>query len=354
MNKQSLDFLKQLLKTPSPSGFEERIQAVVKRRMKDYADTMEVDLHGNLIVGINTKAKRRVMLAGHCDQIGFMVRHIDKDGYLYLDPLGGIDEATLWGSRVTVHTKNGPVHGVFGKEAIHNTPADQRSRPSLDLKKMWVDIGAKNKKEAEKLVSIADPVTYFLEVHQLGNDLICSPGLDDKVGLFVAMEALRLCVRSKLNVALYAVSTVQEEVGVRGAMTSAYGIAPEVGIAIDVCHASDTPTNPDSKRAPCKLGEGPGVYCGPNVNPVVFRKLEQCARKSRMNIQVLPASRPLGTDARAIQTTRAGVATAGIGVPNRNMHTQVELCSLKDIENCAKLIANFVKSISAGTSFIPR
>lgn len=353
MDKGAKDFLLRLLETPSPTGFEEKIQRVVKQRMSRFAESIEMDLHGNLICGLNTKAARRVMLAGHCDQIGFMVKHVDKNGFLYVDPLGGIDVGVLPGARVVLHTAKGKILGIFGRKPIHQQSAEERSQMKLDLDQMWIDIGAKNEKDAKSRVPIGTPVTFDLSVMKLGSDLVCAPGLDDKAGLFVVMEALRLCAKAKLSVALYAVSTVQEEVGLRGARTSAYRIDPEIGLAVDVTHASDNPAVTNTKQSPCELGKGPAIYSGPNINPAVYKLLIENAKKGKIPNQVLPSSRLLGNDANALQVNKAGVAAGSIGIPNRYMHTQAEICSLKDLENCAKLIARFVQAIGPRTSFIP-
>ena len=355
MQAESKQFLFELLKTPSPTGFEQPVQRLVRQRMKKYADSVTTDLHGNVIVGINTKASRRVMLAGHCDQIGFMVKHITKEGFIYVATLGGIDVGVLPGARVTIHGKKGAVEGIFGRKPIHQQNGEEREKLKLDIEKCWIDIGAKNEKEAQKRVAIGDPATFKLDVFELSDDFVCSPGLDDKVGLFIAMEALRLCSESKkkLDVALYAVSTVQEEVGLRGARTAAYGVDPEVGIAIDVTHASDNPASENAKAVPCKLGHGPSINRGPNINPVVEELLFDVARKNKIPHQPAPESKLLGNDANALQVSRAGVAAGSIGVPNRYMHTQVEVCSLKDLENCAKLLAAFTQAISKKTDFIP-
>lgn len=353
MDKASKDFLYELLETPSPTGFEEKIQAVVRRHMKKYADTIETDLHGNVTAAINPSASRKIMLAGHCDQIGFMVTHITKDGFIYVAPLGGIDPGVLQGTHVTIYGEKGPVTGVFGRKPIHHQTGEERASMKLDLTRLWIDIGAKNGKDAEKRVKIGDPITFKLGVTELSDDLICAPGLDNRVGLFVAMEALRLCRGSKLAVGLFSVSTVQEEVGLRGATTSAFRIDPEVGIAIDVTHASDNPGNENTKAIPCSLGAGPAIYRGPNVNPVVERGLIAAAKKGKIPFQPAPSSRLLGNDANAIQVARGGVAAASLGVPNRYMHSQVEVCSLKDLENSAKLLAQFIKGVTAKTDFRP-
>jgi putative aminopeptidase FrvX len=354
MNTSSKAFLYSLLTTPSPTGFEQPVQEVVRSYVASFADTVETDLHGNVIVGFNTKAPRKVMLAGHSDQIGFMVKHITKDGYIYLGPLGGIDLGVVPGSRLTIHTARGPVEGVVGRKPIHHQNGEERDKMKLDFDRVWIDIGAKDQKEAEKRVQVGDPVTYELRVTELGNDLVASPGLDDKTGLFIAIEALRLCTKAKkLNVAVYAVSTVQEEVGLRGAQTSAYGVDPEVGIAIDVDFSTDNPGSDITKTSPVHLGKGPTIPRGPSFNPVVTSMLIETAKKKKIAHQLTAAPRIMGNDASAIQITRAGVASAALGVPNRYMHTQVEVCSLKDLTASAELLAAFIESIKPQTDFRP-
>jgi tetrahedral aminopeptidase len=330
MDQAAKDFLFELLQTPSPTGYEQAIQRVVKKRMKPYADLIEGDLHGNLMIALNHTASRKIMLTGHCDQIGMMVKHVSSDGFIYFTALGGVDTGVLLGTTVVIHGQKGPVVGV-----------------------LWIDIGARNRKEVEKRVEIGDAITFKLGVLELANGLICAPGVDNKVGLFVAMEALRLCHGEKLSVGLFAVSTVQEEVGLRGAQTAAYRIAPEVGIAIDVTHASDNPGNENTRAVPCKLGSGPTITRGPNTNPIVEKMLLAAAKKGKIPFQLSPSSSLLGNDANIIQVSKQGVATASIGIPNRYMHTQAEISSLKDLENAAKLLAGFVKSIGKKTDFHP-
>lgn len=353
MNKDSKEFLYRLLKTPSPTGFESNIQKVVKDYVKSFAHEIDSDLHGNLFVSLNPQAKRRVMLAGHCDQIGLMVKHITKEGFLYVSALGGIDSGVLPGATVVIHSKSGPITGVVGRKPIHAQSGEERSKMPLDIEKFWIDIGAKDQKEAEKKIELGDPITFSLNILELGSDLISCHGLDDKAGVFIAMEALKLCSKAKLNVGLCAVSTVQEEVGLRGARTSAYRVDPEVGIAIDVTHATDNPGHENTKSVPCKLGAGPAISKGPNTNPVVHKMLMDIAKKQKIPHQLAPSAALLGNDANAIQVSRAGVATASIGIPNRYMHTQAEMCSLKDLENSAKLLAEFVKSINNKSDFRP-
>ena len=353
MNKESKKFLYRLLETPSPTGFEEDIQKIVKEYAKPFADSIEIDLHGNLIAAINTKAKRRVMLAGHCDQIGFMVRHITKEGYLYVLPLGGIDAGVVYGAHVEIHSKKGKILGVFGRKPIHHQKPDERKNLKIDLDNAWIDIGAKDEKEAKSLVEVGDSITYKLGVNELRQDFITSPGLDNRVGLFVAIETLRIASKQKVPVALYAASTVQEEVGLRGARTAAFSIDPHVGIAIDVTHATDNPGIEDPKAPPIILGKGPAIHKGVNINPVVHRRMVEAADDLKIAHQILPSYYPLGNDANAMQISRGGVAAASIGIPNRYMHTQSEICSLSDLENSAEMIARFCKDLKDNVDLRP-
>ena len=188
MNKHSLNFLLDLLKTPSPSGFETEIQKVVKRYVQKYADDVSVDVHGNLIAAVNPDAPVRVMLAGHCDQIGFMVHYIDDRGFLHFSSIGGIDSAVLPGTLVQIHTEKGPVDGVIAFKPVHLTPPEERGK-GVDIKKLWIDIGL-DAKEVKKIISVGDPVTWKLTPSILGEHTVCSAACDDKVGVFVVMEVL--------------------------------------------------------------------------------------------------------------------------------------------------------------------
>lgn len=352
--KQSQEFLYKLLNTPSVSGYETRIQKVIKKYISDFTDDIEVDLHGNLIAGINTQAKRKVMLAGHCDQIGFMVQHIDEKGFLRVLPVGGIDFSVVPGAKATIHTKQGPVKAVFGRTAIHLVPLEQRDSMKLGAKYNWLDIGAKDGKEAKRLVEIGDPITYELGITELANNLISSPGLDDKVGCYIAIEVLKRLAKKKLNVAVYAASTIQEEVGLRGATTAAFAIDPEIGLAIDVTHGTDNPAGTgDLKQEDVKLGSGPTISRGLNTNPVVEQRLLTAAKSAKVPVQVDLYPRPAGTDASAIQVNKRGVATASIGIPCRYIHTTVEVISLKDIEYAITLLVKFISDIKPGTDFRP-
>jgi len=353
LRKESYDFLKALQETPSPSGFEQPVQRIVRKRMKPFAGSIETDVHGNVIVGLNPKGSPRVMLAGHCDQIGLMVNYIDDNGYIFVLPIGGIDPTVLPGSRVVVHTKHGPIDAVIGRKPVHVLKPEERG-VKLELRELWVDIGAKNKKETEQVVSIGDPITFRLEMVHLGNDLVTSPAFDNKCGTFVVMEALRLCSIKRIKCALFAVSTVQEEVGLRGARTSCYGVDPQVGIAVDVTHATDYPDIDKRINGDIKIGGGPVISTGANINPPLESLLVKTAKARRISFQMEAAPGGTGTDANAIQLSRSGVATALVSIPNRYMHTPVEVVSLSDLEAAARLIAETVASINGRTNFIPQ
>jgi tetrahedral aminopeptidase len=352
MDSAALDFFKKILETPSPSGYERPVQEVVRRYVGDFADRVTTDLHGNVIAVKNPEAKLRVMLAGHCDQIGMLVQHIDSDGFLYVNTIGGWDPQQLVGQRMTVWAAEEPVPGVISRKAIHLLTEEERKQV-VKLKDMWLDIGAKDKAEAEKIVSVGDPVTLQLGFQAMRNNFANAPAMDDKCGLWVCLEALRRASQKKLNVALYAVSTVQEEIGLRGAQTSAFGIDPHVGIAVDVTHATDCPTIEKKQEGDIALGKGPVIYRGPNMNPRVMERLVQTAKESEIPFQLAASGRATGTDANTIQITRAGVATALVSIPNRYMHSAVETISLDDIDRAADLLANFAASLSGNEDFTP-
>ena len=352
MENSSLEFLKQLLETPSPSGFERPIQDVVRRYVSDFADRVTTDLHGNVIAVKNPDAPLRVMFAGHCDQIGMLVQHIDAEGYIYVQTIGGWDPQQLVGQRMTVWTTSGPVPAVISRKAIHLLTEEERKQV-VKLKDMWLDIGAKDKAEAQELVQIGDPVTLELGFQEMRNNLANSPGMDDKTGLWVCIEALRRASQKKLNCALYAVSTVQEEIGLRGAQTSAFGIDPQIGIAVDVTHATDCPTIEKKQEGDIALGKGPVIYRGPNMNPRVVERLIAAAKAQEIPYQLAASGRATPTDANSIQVTRAGVAAALVSIPNRYMHSAVETISLDDIDRAADLLAAFAVNLSGSDDLTP-
>jgi putative aminopeptidase FrvX len=358
MHEHAHAFLQSLLETPSASGFERPIQDVVRGWAGHYADEVRTDRHGNVFAirypaaGKGSADHQRVMLAGHCDQIALMVQHIDDSGYLYAQPIGGWDMQVLLGQHLTVWTASGPVAGVVSRRAIHlMTPEERKKVP--EFTDVWIDIGAKDGKEAREVVRHGDSVTFELKYRPLRNNMAASPAMDDKVGLWTVMEALRLLHGKELKVPVYCVSTVQEEIGLRGATTSAYAIHPAVGIAVDVCHATDTPGNDKKQLGETKLGDGPVLFRGPNINPHVFTRLEEAAKGRELAVQVRGVPRATGTDANVMQITREGVATGLVGIPNRYMHSPVEVVHLDDLDKAAQLLAEFCLRLTPDVEWAP-
>jgi tetrahedral aminopeptidase len=354
MERSAKKFFQEILETPSPSGYEQPVQEIVRRYVADFTDDIRTDLHGNVIASCNADAALRVMFAGHADQIGLIVSHINENGYIYTNPIGGWDPQQLIGQRMTIYTADGPLPAVIARKPIHLLDQDERKQV-VKQKELWLDIGAKDKDEAAKAVTIGDPVTLRLGYEEMRNNLANSPGMDDKSGLWVAIEALRRAKkRGGLNVALYAVATVQEEIGLRGATTSAYGINPHVGVAIDVTHATDCPTIDKTQEGDIRLGGGPVIYRGPNMNPRVVERLRAAAEKAKIPVQWGASGRGTGTDANAIQLARGGVAAGLVSIPNRYMHSAVEMISLDDIDQAADLLAEFALAIEADADFTPQ
>lgn len=352
MEAAGLHFLKHLLHTPSPSGYEQKIQQVVRGFAQEFAE-VRTDWHGNVLAVVNPSGSPRIMLAGHCDQIGLMVKHVDDQGFLWCDPIGGWDVQMLVGQNMVVWNQAGPVKGVIARKAIHLLTPDERTKVP-EIKDLWIDIGVLSREEALSLVSVGDPVTFELGFHELRNELAAAPGMDNKVGTWTVMSALQRVAKLNPQAAVYAVSTVQEEIGLRGAITSSFSIDPHLGIAVDVTHATDCPTLDKKQHGDIKLGQGPVVYRGPNVNPIVHDRLRELAIEKEIPIQIGGISKPAGNDANVMQISRGGQATGIVAIPNRYMHSPVEVVSLDDLENAAQLIAEFCLSLNVESDFTPR
>jgi len=346
-----LEFLKRLVQTPSPSGYEEKIQEVVRTYVASFAEQVETDLHGNVMMGRNVNAKLRVMLAGHCDQIGMVISHIDQNGFLYAQTIGGWDPQQLIGQRMTIWTELGSVPAVIARKPIHLLKDDERKQV-VKLEDLWLDIGASSEEDARALVRIGDPVTLQLGFQQMRNGLVNAPGMDNRTGLWVVIEALRRC-GPNLDCSAFAVSTVAEEIGLRGAQTSAFAVDPHIGIAVDVTHATDCPTIDKRQQGNIKLGAGPVVFRGPNMNPRVVKRLVEVAENCRLDYQSSALGRAAPNDSNALQISRGGVATGLVAIPNRYMHSAVETVSLDDLDTAADLLAEFINSLREDHDFTP-
>lgn len=353
MQKQSRAFLERFLATSTPSGFESQGQLLWRERTAQYADTVGTDVHGNVVAAINEAGRTRVMLAGHADEIGLMVTYIDDNGFISFAAIGGVDAAVLPGMRVRFLGKEGLV-GVIGRKPIHLMEKDERDK-GIDIKHLWIDIGAKSGKEARKHVEVGSAACVIADYQALLNDRVVSKAFDDKAGAFVVAEALRLISeqRKRLKVAVYGVATVQEEVGVRGAITSGYGVNPHAAIAIDVSFATDAPGIEKKTAGDVTLGGGPILHRGPNINIPLNDMLVKAAKSLKMTVQWAAEPRITGTDADPLQVSRGGAATSLISIPNRYTHTPVEMCSLSDIEDTAKLVAEAVLAMPEQPNFLP-
>jgi endoglucanase len=354
MQEERFNFLKELVEAPSPSGYEGPAQRLWWRQVAQFADDVRTDTHGNVIAAVNPGGALRVMLAGHCDEIGFVVTYVDDDGFLWFSPIGGFDATIVPGQRVHVHTAAGTLLGVVGRRPIHVIRPEDRSR-GVDLKDLWIDIGVADGMEAREVVAIGDPVTIAQGLECLRGNLVVSRALDNKVGAFIVAETLRKVSAARPRAAVYGVSTVQEEIGLRGARTSTYSIDPHVGIAIDVTWATDHPgMKEDRKRAgEMVLGRGIVITRGANVNPIVFQRLVRAAREAGMPYQVRAVAGGTGNDGNAMQISRAGVAIGVVGVPLRYMHTPVEIISLADLETAIAVLAGFLLDLDESVDFTP-
>lgn len=341
-------FLAALLEARSPSGYEGPVHRVLEEWVKPVADRFEGDRLGNRMAVLEGKGAPTVILDGHMDELGLIVHHIDKKGFVYFETLGGHDRMMIPGRRVVILSRKGEVKGVTGKRAVHlMTPEDRKKVP--EIHEMWVDIGAADEKEARKRVEIGDAIVYDHAWAEVTDKVYTSRAMDNKTGCYVINEVLRRLSKKKktLQVRVVAASTVQEEIGTRGAITATYGVNPDFAIAVDVGHAVDHPDCDPRKHGDHKLGGGPIISRGPNVNPLVFERIERCAREKKIPIQLIAESRPASNDARANQVSRSGVATGIVSIPLRYMHTPSELIHLDDLENSIRLIEAFVLSLGA-------
>lgn len=343
-NAKNLQFLKDLVSAPSPSGFEAPAQKVVRDYLKPYADKLTSDNNGNLIAFKKGSGQLKVMVVGHADEIGLIINHIDDKGYVYVKGLGGFDVNLLPGLRLDIYHGGKIVRGIIGKKPIHMMRGDGDAA-KLKMEDLWIDIGASSKEEALKKVAIGDVITYHSEFEQLSDDLIVSKATDNKVGVYVAAVVMQELAKKKLQANYYAVASVGEETTMRGARTSAYQIEPDIAIAVDVTFTSDIPGADSRVYGDVALAKGPTISIGAALHPVLKDKMIEIAAKQKIPYQLEIAPGYTGTDADAIHGLNAGAATAVIGIPNRYMHSPNEVISLSDLDAAVKLIAAFILSL---------
>lgn len=356
MDDRSLAFLRSLLDTPAPSGFEAAAARVWRAEAERFADRVEADVPGNSVALLNEHGTPRVMLAGHIDEIGVMVTHIDEQGYLYFEGIGGWDAQVLVGQRIRLLTAAGPVLGVVGKKPIHLLKGEEKDKPSK-IADLWIDIGAAAADAAGKRgVRVGDPGVIDADFVDLGDGLIASRSVDNRIGAFVVLEALRQLALERPVAAVAAVATAQEEIGYAGggARTSAYRLEPQIALVVDVTFSTDAPGMEKKELGDHKLGGGPVLARGSAAHPVVFERLVAAAERAEIPYTIAASPRHTLTDADAIYLTRAGVATGVISVPNRYMHSPNEIVSLQDLEYTARLLAVFVRDLTGDTDLVPR
>ena len=356
MEQRALEFLKRLLDTPGPSGFEAAPAAVWREEASSFADEVEADVAGNSIAVVNPGGAPRIMLAGHIDEIGVMVTHVDDEGFLWFSGIGGWDPQVFVGQRIRLLTRAGHLYGVVGKKPIHLIKEDERDKASK-ITDLWIDIGAKDREDAEKRgVRVGDPGVIDARALELGNDLLVSRAIDNRIGAFVVLEALRLLKDRPADAMVAAVATTQEEIGYSGggARTSAYKLDPHAALVVDVTFATDAPEMEKKELGKHELGGGPVLSRGSAAHPVIFELLVQAAETEEIPHTIAASPRYSSTDADAIYLSRAGVPTGIVSVPNRYMHSPNEMVHLQDLSAAARLLAAFCRLLTAETDLVPR
>lgn len=354
MDNDRIAFLERMIATPSPSGFEQPVQQVIRTELKQFTDEIRTDVHGNVIAALNPSGSPRVMLTAHCDELGFLIRYVDEQGFLYFAPIGGFDPSTLPGNRVQIQTPTGPILGVIGRTPVHLLDSGEREK-APKLSDLWIDIGAANQEEAKKLVPPGSVATRAATLEHLQGDIVTSRALDDKSSVFALIETMRHLheQREQLQTGVFFVSAVQEEVGSRGAQTAAYSVDPLIAVAVDVTFTSDHPGVSKTKIGDIRLNGGPILSIGGNINPRVYQLLVKAADETGLSWQIDPEAGATWTDTDVIQTARGGVATALVSIPCRYLHTGSEIVSLKDVEEVSTLLTRFVLNLTAETNIIP-
>jgi endoglucanase len=358
MATDTFPFLEKLLDARGPSGFEARPARVWREEAATFADEVHVDVSGNSFATVNPGGAPRVMLAGHIDEIGLQVTWIDEKGFLYIDEIGGWDPQVLVGQRVKILGRDGDVPGVIGKKAIHLMTAEDRTKASK-TKDMWLDVGAADRDEVKAMgLRVGDPVVLAPGMIHLAGDRIASRAIDDRVGAYVVLEAVRLLSADPPAASATAVATAQEEIGYSGggARTSAHALEPDVALVVDVTFSTDAP---DLEKEKKELGEhfiggGPVVSRGSAAHNEVFEMLVRVAEEEGIPHTIQASPRSTRTDADAIYLTRSGVPTGLVSVPNRYMHSPNEVVSLSDLTNTARLLAAFIRRLEPDTDFRPR
>jgi len=335
------EFLDDLLTTPSPSGYEARGQRVWVDYVSEFADDVRTDEYGNA-VAVYEGGDPAVAVAGHADEIGFIVRKVDDDGFVHFGRIGGSDHTVSKGQHVTIHADD-PVHGVIGQTAIHLRDGNGEYD---DIGEQRIDVGAEDGEAARELVEVGDPITFSSGVQDLQGTTVAARGMDNRIGTWAAAETLRRAVESEVEATVYAVATVQEEVGLQGASMVGYDVDPDAAIAVDVTHATDYAGAPGDKGGDVELGEGPVIARGSTNNPALVEAVREAADEAGVDYQLQAAGVRTGTDADAFYTQRSGIPALNVGLPNRYMHTPVEVVDTEDLVAVADMLGAFAERAS--------
>jgi endoglucanase len=350
MRKESFELLQQLLTTPSPSGFESAGQRLWCEYAREHADEVRTDAYGNAVAVLNPEGSPKIMLDGHIDEIGLIVKHIEDKGFIYFQRNGGVDPAMLRGKRVDIHTRKGIVRGVIGATAIHLGERDKEPKVPK-MHEVFIDIGASDGKAVRKRVSIGDPVTFVDTFEMLDDNIAVSRAMDDKAGAWAVIEALRIAKAAKCKCSIYACSSIQEETGLHGATMQVHNVQPDAAIAVEVTHATETPGIDVKKHGEVRMGKGPTVSIGRENHPAVVERLRKVARRKKIKLQTETYSLSGGTDAYAIWTKFGGIPSAILSIPNRYMHSTVEMIDLRDLQATANVLAAFCSDLKSGEEF---
>ena len=355
LSPSSIAFLKRLLDTPGPSGFEAPAARLWREEASTFADRVTSDVAGNSMAEVNPGGSPTIMLDGHIDEIGLIVQYIDDDGYIYPSPIGGWDPQVLVGQRIRFLGRGGDVLGVVGKKPIHLMKASDRDQASK-MTDLWVDIGASNRAEAEGRVSVGDPGVIDSRSMDFPNNRLVSRSIDDRIGAFVVLEALRRYAQRPGAARVVAAATTQEEIAWHGggALVCTNCINPQMAIVVDVTFATDHPNVEKKEIGDFRVGSGPVLSRGAVISPVVFELLRGAAERESIQYAVHAAGRDTSTNADAIHISREGVATALVSIPNRYMHSPNELVSLEDVDKTATLLAETCRAVTKETDFTAR
>lgn len=348
MTKAEKDFLFNLLETPSPTGFEMPGQRVWAKYIGQFADSVECDAYGSTWATLKGKSDKIVMLEAHADEIGYMVKAITKDGFIYLDRVGGSDAATGQGRRLQILGDKGMVAGIIGNTAIHLRRDSLGSEKAPQIHELWVDVGASNPEDVAKLgLRVGHPAVYVDGPMDLGKDRLVSRAVDNRIGGFIIAQAMKKIAASKIKpvFTLVCLNAVQEEIGGYGAKMATHRLNPDVCLCTDVTHATDTPGLSDQKHGKVTLGGGPTVTHGTASHPLVVERLTVVAKKKKIRLQHEASSRFTGTDTDSIYHSGDGVPSALVSLPLRCMHSVVEMAHYGDIQQTIDLMADFVSTL---------